>query len=97
MREGMAKFDVIEITGPADWASYFINGDASGLSDEEKVQADAWLKRQGNIEIIGVACDDSGEAVEPRFTWLFDHYAPECGCIGGNVIDYVAIIREAAH
>jgi hypothetical protein len=34
------------LTGAASWASYFVNGDASGLSAEEKTAADAWLARE---------------------------------------------------
>ena len=35
--------DVIQFTAPACWASYLINGDASGLDDAEKASADRCL------------------------------------------------------
>ncbi|HSG62640.1 MAG TPA: hypothetical protein VLA24_14525 [Pseudomonadales bacterium] len=28
---------------PEHWAPYFVNGDASGLEDEDQKQADAWF------------------------------------------------------
>jgi len=80
----------ITITGPAYWASYFINGDASGLTDEERAQADRWLEREG-VRIVGVATDEeTGEMMDPYFTWNYDLHAPESGVPGGDVIDYIA-------
>lgn len=51
-------------TAPSSWASYLINGDASGIDDVEKAQADAWVARKG----LGmpVACEDAG------FCWHHD-------------------------
>ena len=31
--------------GAACWASYLINGDASGISNDERALADAWCER----------------------------------------------------
>jgi hypothetical protein len=41
--EGM-KMKTLTVTAPSHWASYLINGDASGLSDEERpaVGSDEW-------------------------------------------------------
>jgi hypothetical protein len=68
-------------TGAAHWASYFINGDASGLSDDERKQADAWFERElgPNDAIV-----DCGEAY---FTWHYDLYTGT-GYRGGDVVDY---------
>ena len=68
-------------TGAACWASYFINGDASGLSDEERNLADAWCERELGPNDAIVDCG------EPWFTWCFNLYtgAPERG---GDVVDY---------
>jgi hypothetical protein len=43
---------------PSAWASYLINGDASGLSDGEQAQIDAWIDAEG----LGspVSCEDHG-------------------------------------
>jgi hypothetical protein len=43
---------------PSSWASYLINGDATGISDSDRQAADAWVKRQN----MGAAasCDDYG-------------------------------------
>jgi hypothetical protein len=83
------------ITGPAYWASALVNGDWSGLNETERDQLRDWLAREGldridRAQVVDVVRDDSGEAQEPRFTWAFDLYAPECiGARGGDVLDYV--------
>jgi hypothetical protein len=45
-------------TAPSAWACYFINGDASGLEDDEIDAADAFIDSIG----MGapVSCDDAG-------------------------------------
>ena len=84
---------------PAYWASYLINGDASGLEsvcpaqsrgqekgDEQSEQAtiDAWLESEGNPHFV-----DCGEQ-------YFSH-SNDATTLGGDVCDYVAhIIRKAA-
>jgi hypothetical protein len=55
-------------TGAACWASYLINGDASGLTDEERKQADAWCERELGPSDAIVDC---GEA---WFTWSYRLY-----------------------
>lgn len=54
----MAKLEVIEATAPSHWASYLINGDSSGLEDDDIAQCDAWIEREG----MGtpVSCEDAG-------------------------------------
>jgi hypothetical protein len=89
--------EFVTVTGPADWASYFINGDASGLSAEEKAQADAWLDREQIASVVSDATDEDGESKEARFTWSMRLYAPELDCSGGDVLDYVCTMREPAH
>lgn len=84
----MPKF--FTITGPAHWASYFVNGDASGLEDDERKQAERWLELEG-VRIVGIASDkETGESIEPYFTWNYSLYAPESGVSGGEVLDYIA-------
>ena len=76
----------VEITGPTHWASYLINGDASGLDEGEKEMVDRWLEREGLRRVVStVDSEDEG-----RFTWSYALYNPESGCTGGNVIDYLA-------
>lgn len=87
----------VTITGPVYWASYLINGDASGLKDGEQAKVDAWLAREG---VRRVVCDapgvnDAGEpdpeaTQEPRFTWSMRLHCPELDCDGGDVLDYLA-------
>jgi len=73
------------VTGPTYWASYFINGDDSGLSTEEKQQANSWLEREDicRHEICGMKKNSE------RFTRSYALHAPECRCSGGDVCDYI--------
>lgn len=55
--------------GLAYWASYFINGDASGMSDEDQAaEADAWLTSvQPPIEGQHASVVDCGESYIARY------------------------------
>lgn len=37
------RFETLELAAPSYWASYLINGDASGLRNGEENDADSWL------------------------------------------------------
>ena len=71
------------ITGPAFAASYLINGDASGLTEEDKAAIDAWCEREGISRHAFVDCEE-----EARFTWHYGLHFPEGKSAGGNVLDY---------
>jgi hypothetical protein len=85
----------VTVTGPACWASYFINGDASGLEPGEQAKADAWLEREGIASVVSNATDEDGESKEARFTWSMRLYAPELDCDGGDVLDYICHMKES--
>lgn len=38
------KIEVDCVIAPAEWASYLINGDHSGLSDLEQQECDTWIR-----------------------------------------------------
>lgn len=67
-------------TAPICWASYLINGDSSGLDDNEIEQADAWITRMGGY------VSDVGEA---EFASRHDAWA-ECP-LAGDVAEYTII------
>ena len=81
------------IFGASYWASYFINGDASGMEDEEIQAADAWFEKNEVLDVIDVARDEDGEAVEPFFSGNYDLYA-DPRFRGGDLIEYVVILKE---
>jgi hypothetical protein len=54
--------------GAASWANYLINGDASGLNDDERQLADAWCERELGPSDAIVDCG------EPYFTNHYDLY-----------------------
>lgn len=47
-----------ELRAPSSWASYLINGDASGLEDGEQAQCDVWIASVGCGDPI--SCSDAG-------------------------------------
>lgn len=53
-------------TAPSAWASYLINGDATGLEDGEEARIEAWLNWVGLGAPVG--CEDAG------FCWRHDAY-----------------------
>jgi hypothetical protein len=61
---------------PADWASYLINGDASGLSDREQDDCDEWQASETELDLISANC--IGEAV---FTHTADSGHRNCDCL----------------
>jgi hypothetical protein len=65
--------------GSAYWASYLINGDASGINPEEQALADAWLEREGGSV---VSCED-----EPFFSWFYGFHTG-ADCQGGDLLEY---------
>lgn len=79
-----SRFETVTGTAPSHWAVYFINGDASGMEDDEIAAADAfaeWLG--GNI----VSCEDADFLHYPdshRF-WPF----------GADCQTYTALIDKA--
>lgn len=75
------------LTGPAFAASYLVNGDASGLTDEARRSIDQWAKREGVAHVMAIA-DDS-----ERFTWSGLLHFPEGEASGLTVCDYIVTLR----
>ncbi|GJE18743.1 hypothetical protein [Methylobacterium marchantiae] len=73
------------ITLPSHWASFLINGDASGLDDGEQERIEAHLKGVPG-HIVGV------EEGSERFTWCYAMYGGDAR--GGGVADYT-ILRDS--
>lgn len=69
------------IKGSAYWASYLINGDASGMTAGERAVCDAWLEREGLNR--GTFVDVS----EPYFSWFYGFHTG-ADCAGGDLADY---------
>lgn len=66
----------IEYTLPEFWTSYLINGDASGMEDNEQKEIDAFLKNE-NLGFC-LSCSDESE-----FKWRND-----ANNLGGNCLVY---------
>jgi hypothetical protein len=78
------------VTLPAYWACGLINGDVTGMTDDEiarmssavdKLLGDGW-------EVVSMAEDSE------RFTWSYRLYDPLSDVEGGDVADYV-VLRAA--
>ena len=67
------------VTAPSYWASYYVNGDASGLEDDELKAADQfhdWLaKNEPNL-----SCVDAEDAEFVRYHDAFDFYPYGSDC-----------------
>lgn len=79
--------ETLTITLPDYWASYIINGDASGLTEDERAICDRAIERECGDDWTIVDVSDDGL----RFTWSYRLYNPEADCDGGSVVDYTAI------
>lgn len=84
--------NTVTLTLPAFWASYLINGDATGLDDAEQAAVDSWLVDQ-IADIAGfnpncLSCSDYAE-----FTAAHDAigYALPCECL-----EFIFPIAEGA-
>ncbi len=81
--------EVTTATAPAHWASYLVNGDASGFDyyntpthaagDEDKAQCDRWLNRLAEDGWRVVSCEG-----EPYFARSSDAGVRNC-----DIIEYV--------
>lgn len=83
------KIQVRTYTLPQYWASYLVNGDASGLDAGEKAKADKWLAATAaeflSFGIVSTV-DDSEQDFAPA--WRFD-----CATLAGAAVDYVAHVE----
>jgi hypothetical protein len=73
-------------TAPSYWASYFINGDSSGMDESEIRQADAFAKWLGGSIV------DCGEESE-FMSW---HDARQFGTLAANCCTYTALVESPA-
>ena len=76
---------IVTVQAPAHMASYLVNNDTSGVTAEEILAVEEWLE---GLEILDVARDADGDALDPHFTWSFDLYGGTAS--GGDVLDYIA-------
>ena len=70
-------------TLPIYWASYLVNGDCSGLEDNEIEEIDTFLEREGNPIVTGVGDE----------TWFA--VSNDANRLGAEVADYCAIVRDS--
>lgn len=69
-------------TAPSHWASYFINGDSSGLDETDIRQANQFAEWLGADP---VSCEDAG------FMWTHDAMRV-CGTLAADCQEYSAIV-----
>ena len=70
---------------PEHWASYYVNGDSSGLDPVERERADAYARAECGDVCNIVSCADNS-----RFTWHYSLFGGNAQ--GGTVTTYHAII-----
>lgn len=68
--------ETVEFTLPAHWAPALINGDFTGLSDEEDAAVRYWLDTEPDIAGDALSCTD-----EPVFWSYYDADGLPCDCL----------------
>ena len=74
-------------TGAAHWASYLVNGDASGMEESDIELADKWAANLAPAYVVDVERDENGEACDPWFSWSFGLYTG-AETPGGDCLSY---------
>lgn len=83
------SIEVDYVTLPAHWASALVNGDFSGMDDDETARMAlevSELARSGFC-VVDVARNADGEPQGSWFSWSFASYGG--GCAGGDLCEYV--------
>jgi hypothetical protein len=75
------------VTLPSYWASAIINGDYSGMDDDETKRCDYELEQLAADGWNVVDCDTDST----RFTWSYRLYDTQADFCGGEVMDYTVI------
>ena len=84
------KLVPIEGTAPSYWASYFINGDDSGMEESEIAAADKFAEWLGGSI---VSCTSESDDNHPGFTrW---HDAAQFGVLAADCALYTALVEES--
>lgn len=68
------KFETYKL--PVYWTCYLINGDATGLTDDETAAIDAWCDETG----VGPCVDCADDDVDFCHRHDASDYALACGC-----------------
>ena len=87
----MIKYEIVEYTLPAYWASALINGDVSGMEDDEIIQLDKFVDDvviEHGHACFTIADDDD----EPSFTAYHD--AKYLGVLAADCFTYTLLIEK---
>lgn len=76
------KNKILEFNLPAYWASYLINGDASGITSAEQAAIDTFCTAKG-VSGCAVECGES-----------FFHHKNDANNIGGDVCQFTFLVPE---
>ena len=77
--------EVQEFTAPSHWASALVNGDYSGLDDDDAAACDAFAS---SLPDMVVSCED-----EEFFTWNHDA-APFVDVPGATCLTYIVLTER---
>ena len=75
------RYQTVTGTAPSHWASYYINGDASALDNQDIAQADKFAEWLGATP---VSCEDAG--------FIHYHDAHFTGALAADCQTYVALV-----
>jgi hypothetical protein len=86
----MTTIETDTVTLPSYWASAIINGDYSGMTDDEEARCQHELDKLADEGWDVVDCTEEST----RFTWSYRLYDTLADCSGGEVMDYTVIRRR---
>lgn len=73
---------------PAHWANYLINGDPSGMEDNDITRCDEHIDKIIGFRDASVTVEDDAE---PFFSWSFDLHGGNAK--GGELLEYTIIVN----
>ena len=86
----MSKLETIFGNAPSYWASYLVNGDSSGLEQEEIEQADKFAEWLG-----GNIVDCTGEHDDDHPGFMRYHDAQQFGTLAADCSRYTALVEQS--
>jgi len=86
----MAKLAPIYGNAPSYWASYLVNGDSSGLEQEDIEQADKFAEWLG-----GNIVDCTGEHDDNHPGFMRYHDAQQFGTLAADCAQYTALVEQS--
>lgn len=88
------KITVLKVTGPAHWASYFINGDSSSFDYYNTPDDKAGDRDQAAADKFAAWCGGPIVDCESETSFAWRHDATQFGVLACDVVEYIVHVYE---